>query len=458
MSMRWRTPLACLLALVCGDAAYAQRTRPNILVIVADDLGYADVGAYGCTDVPTPNIDSLARDGIRFTDGYVTGPYCSPTRAALLTGRYQQRYGHEFNPGPPASSQPGVGLPRSEMTLADRTKALGYTTALIGKWHLGYEPEFHPLKRGFDSFFGFLGGAHSYVDNADANNVVMRGTEPVKDVTYLTDMLGDEAVAFIERHRGSPWFLYLAFNADHAPMQPPQRLLSRFAQIADPLRQKFAGMHSAMDENVGKVLAALSRQGLDERTVVFFMSDNGGPTRVNASRNDPLRGVKAQTWEGGIRVPFILRWSGAVPAGRTYSHPIAQLDVLPTALTAAGADIKSDWKLDGVNLLPYVQGKQTTPPHDALYWRFGSQLAVRMGDWKLVKAPGAGAAAPGAGGRATTEGAHLYNLASDIGEQTNLAEKEPEKGKRLAEAWNKWNAELQEPKWGPPNQTRRNQR
>jgi len=457
MSMR-QTLLGCVLALVCSHTAYAQRTAPNILVIVADDLGYADVGVYGCKDVPTPHIDSLARDGVRFTDGYVTGPYCSPTRAALLTGRYQQRYGHEFNPGPPARPQPGVGLPLSETTLVERAKARGYTTALIGKWHLGYQPEFHPLKRGFDTFFGFLGGAHSYVDNADANNAVMRGTEPIKEVTYLTDMLGDEAVTFIERHRGSPWLLYLAFNADHAPMQPPHRLASRFAQIADPLRQKFAGMHSAMDENVGKVLDALRRHRLDERTLVFFISDNGGPTGVNASRNDPLRGVKAQTWEGGIRVPFIVRWPGVVPAGKTYPHPVAQLDVLPTALAAAGADIKPDWKLDGVNLLPYLQGKNTSPPHDALYWRFGSQLAIRMGEWKLVKAPGAGATAARGGAKATTEGAHLYNLASDVGEQTNLAEKEPAAAKRLADVWNRWNAELMEPKWGPPARAPRNPR
>ena len=455
MTIKRHAVLGSLVALLYGDAAYAQRAQqPNILLIVADDLGYADVGAYGCKDVPTPNIDSLARDGIRFTDGYVTGPYCSPTRAALLTGRYQQRFGHEFNPGPPSIPHPGVGLPLSETTLAQRLKTLGYTTALVGKWHLGYEPEFQPLKRGFDTFFGFLGGAHSYVDNADPAHPVRRGSEPVKQVTYLTDMFGDEAVAFIERHRGSPWFLYLAFNADHAPMQPPQRLLPRFAHLPDPLRQKFAGMHSAMDENVGRVFEALRRSQQADRTLVFFISDNGGPTNVNASRNEPLRGFKAQTWEGGIRVPFIMRWPQGLPAGKTSSHAVAQLDVLPTVLAAVGADIKSEWKLDGVNLLPHLQGRNAGAPHDALYWRFGSQLAVRMGDWKLVKAPGAGAAAPRAGGRATTDGAHLYNVAADIGEQNNLAEKEPDRVKRLADAWNKWNVGNEEPRWPPPEPRR----
>jgi arylsulfatase A-like enzyme len=423
--------------------------RPNILIILADDLGYGDIGANGCRDVPTPNIDSLAKNGVRFTSGYVSGPYCSPTRAALLTGRYQQRFGHEFNPGPVQNADPEFGLPLTETTIADLLKAHGYATALVGKWHLGYEAKFHPQRRGFDEFFGFLGGAHSYLHNQDERNPIMRGTEPVKQVSYTTDIFGDEALAFVERNKAKPWFLYLAFNADHGPMEATEKYLARVAHIQDPLRRTFAAMHTALDNNIGKVLAGLKKHGQENNTLIFFLSDNGGPTRVNASRNDPLRGFKAQTWEGGVRVPFLAQWKGRLPAGKTYPQPIMQIDLLPTALAAVGIRVKADWKLDGVNLLPYLTGKEPAPPHEALYWRFGEQMAIRRGDWKLVKAPGAGAEFAERRSRATTEGAHLYNLASDIGEQNNLAAKEPDRVKELAAAWERWNAELQEPRWVP---------
>lgn len=432
----------------------ARSRKPNILVILADDLGYADIGVQGSQDVPTPYIDSLARNGVRFTNGYVSGPYCSPTRAGLLTGRYQQRYGHEFNPGPAQNADPDVGLPLTETTMADRFKALRYTTGLIGKWHLGYEPKFQPQQRGFVEFFGFLGGAHSYLSNNNSQNYVMRGSEPVQEISYLTDMFGDEAVSFVERHKDEPWFLYLAFNANHTPMQATEEYLSRFPNISDPLRQKFAAMHSAMDDNIGKVLETLRKHNLEENTLIFFLSDNGGPTRANSSRNTPLRGFKAQTWEGGIRVPFIIQWRGTIPEGRVYDDPVIQLDVLPTALAAAGSKIESEWKLDGVNLLPYLEGKKKSP-HKALFWRFGEQMAIRKGDWKLVKAPGSGAEFAERRGAATTEGAHLYNLAQDVGEQTNLAEQEPEKVKQLSAVWENWNSELEEPRW-TPNRGRRN--
>jgi arylsulfatase A-like enzyme len=440
------------LFLLAGWPAQAQRRpapKPNILLIVADDLGYADIGVNGCVDAPTPQIDSLAKNGVRFTNGYVSGPYCSPTRAGLMTGRYQQRYGHEFNPGPAGNADPEFGLPLTETTLPQRLKALGYATGMVGKWHLGYEPKFHPLKRGFDEYFGFLGGAHSYVDNGDNINQITRGTEPVKEISYLTDMFGDEAVAFVERQKDKPWFLYLPFNADHSPMHAKEQDLAKFANIKDPLRQKFAAMHAAMDAQIGRALETLRKHQLEENTLILFVSDNGGPTQANGSRNTPLRGFKAQTWEGGVRVPMLAQWKGRLPAGKVYEQPVIQLDFLPTALAAAGAEIKAEWKLDGVNLLPYLTGKQKGAPHAALYWRFGQQIAIRMGDWKLVKAPGANATQGEFRTKATTEGAHLYNLTSDIGEQNNLAEKEPAKRAQLAAAWDKWNAELIEPKWIP---------
>ena len=441
-----------------GQRRAASPARPNILIILADDLGYADIGVNGCRDVPTPNIDSIARNGVRFTSGYVSGPYCSPTRAGLLTGRYQQRFGHEFNPGPAQQADADFGLPLTETTIADRLKALGYATALVGKWHLGFEPRFHPLKRGFDQFFGFLGGAHSYIDNVDNRNRVMRGNEPVREITYLTDMFGDEAVGFIEKQKANPWFLYLAFNADHTPMHAKESYLARFAGIDDPLRRNFAAMHAAMDDNIGRVLETLRRNKLEEKTLIFFLSDNGGPTNGNASRNTPLRGFKAQTWEGGIRVPFLAQWKGTLPAGKVYDLPVIQLDLLPTALAAAGTEAKAEWKLDGVNLIPFLTGKQNGVPHDRLYWRFGQQIAMRMGDWKLVKAPGANARQGEFLEKASVDGAHLYDLKNDIGEQTNLAEKESARLRQLAEAWNQWNAGLVDPKWVPqraaPNRRR----
>ena len=432
-----------------------QANRPNILILLADDLGYADIGANGCKDVATPNIDSLANNGVRLTSGYVSGPYCSPTRAALLTGRYQQRFGHEFNPGPIQNADPDFGLPLTETTMADRLKANGYATALVGKWHLGFEAKFHPQRRGFDEFFGFLGGAHSYLRNQANRKAIVRGTEPIKEVTYTTDMFGDEAVMFIERNKSTPWFLYLAFNADHAPMEATDKYLARVEHIQDPLRRTFAAMHTALDDNVGKVLATLKKHGLENDTLVVFLSDNGGPTPVNASRNDPLRGFKGQTWEGGVRVPFIVQWKGTLPAAKVYAQPAMQIDILPTALAAMGVQAKPEWKLDGVNLLPYLAGKNSGSPHDALYWRFGEQMAIRQGDWKLVKAPAAGAAIIERSSPGSAVGAHLYNLTTDIGEQNNLAAKEPERVKQLATAWEKWNAELQEPRWTPERAQRR---
>jgi arylsulfatase A-like enzyme len=436
-----------------GAAAEAKRRPPNVVILLADDLGYADVGFQGCKDIPTPHIDSLAKNGVRCTNGYVSGPYCSPTRAGLMTGRYQQRYGHEFNPGPAGKAGNDVGLPLSEATLADRLKAAGYVTGLVGKWHLGGAPQFHPQRRGFDEFFGFLGGAHPYFPGKGAP--IYRGTKAVEEKEYLTDAFAREAVAFLDRHKGKPFFLYLAFNAVHTPMQATDARLKRFASIADETRRTYAAMTAAMDEAVGKVLDKLRSAGLEEDTLIFFFSDNGGPTMrgttINGSRNTPLRGSKRTTLEGGIRVPFVVQWKGRLPAGKDYAQPVIQLDVLPTALAAAGIEGKPGWKrLDGVDLLPYLTGRKAGPPHEALYWRLGEQMAVRQGDWKLVRydptADGAGKAKKGGKGRATPS--KLYHLGTDVGEANDLTAKRPEKVKELEAAWQKWNAELVRPLWG----------
>jgi arylsulfatase A-like enzyme len=385
---------------------------------------------------------------VRFTSGYVSGPYCSPTRAGLMTGRYQQRFGHEFNPGPAQQASAVFGLSLKEKTLGNHFQEAGYATGWFGKSHLGYEPQFHPLKRGFNEYFGFLGGAHSYLDAAsDSRNPILRGNTPVKSIDYTTDAFGREAAQFIEKHHAEPWLVYLPFNAVHAPLQALEKYRSRFPHIANQKRQTFAAMLSAMDDAVGAVLAKIREHGLEENTLIFFFSDNGGPTASTTSGNGPLRGFKAQTWEGGIRVPFMVQWKGCLPAGKVEDRPVIQLDILPTALAAAGVNPKPEWELDGVNLLPYLTGAKTGSPHEALYWRFGGQLAIRKGDWKLVKGPGLAAGPAVMQGKANTEGAELYNLAQDFGEKHNLAAQNPAKVKELATAWNVWNKELADPAW-----------
>jgi arylsulfatase A-like enzyme len=427
--------------------------KPNILLIVSDDHGYGDVGAYGCKDIPTPHLDSLAKQGVRFTSGYVSGPYCSPTRAGLMTGRYPQRFGHEFNPGPAPVEGKSLGLPRSETPLPQRLKPAGYVTGMVGKWHLGYEKDLHPLSRGFDEFFGFLGGAHSYVNSpATAANPILRGRDPVDEKEYLTDAFRREAVAFVDRHAKDTWFLYLAFNAVHGPMDAAPRYAERFSNLTAG-RKTYATMLTAMDDAIGAVLARLREHKIEENTLILFVADNGGPEAVNSSDNGALRGVKGQTWEGGVRVPFMAQWKGRLPAGKTFDLPVIQLDYVPTALVAAGVEVKPEWKLDGVNLLPYLRGDKNTAPHDALYWRFGQQMAIRMGDWKLVKATGGAVdETPGGSRRSVVKdlaGAQLYHLGKDIGETTDLAAKEPDKVKQMVAAWTEWNQGNVDPLWFP---------
>ncbi|RIK85622.1 MAG: sulfatase [Planctomycetota bacterium] len=443
--------------------------KPNIVVIVGDDMGYADLGVHGCRDIATPHLDALASAGVRCTNGYVSGPYCSPTRAGLLTGRYQTRFGHEFNPGAGLRAQTAggrrqrradeaggavtsFGLPLSETTMADRLRAAGYVTGLVGKWHLGSEPQFHPRRRGFDEFFGFLGGAHPYV--AGEGPAILRGDTAVDEKEYLTDALAREAVQFIERYRDEPFFLYLAFNAVHTPMQADEARLAKFQSIPDETRRTYAAMMSAMDDAVGRVAATVAQTGLEENTLVFFISDNGGPrlrsTSVNGSDNSPLRGSKRTTLEGGVRVPFFVKWPARLKAG-VYDKPVIQLDILPTVLAAAGIEAPADARFDGVDLLPYLVGENPAPPHEALYWRLGPQMAIRQGDWKLVRY---NPAIDGEPGRATA--AKLYNLAEDIGEQHDLAAAMPEKASELQAAWDACNASNVVPLWRDDGGRRRN--
>jgi arylsulfatase A-like enzyme len=444
-----RPALSALLGLLAAGTAPAADgpRKPNVLLVVADDLGYADLGLHGSTEIRTPHLDALGRGGVVFTNAYVSAPVCSPSRAGFLTGRYQTRFGHEFNPALPKFGGAAQGLPAGETTVADRLKAAGYRTGLLGKWHQGEGPAFHPLARGFDEFFGFMSLGHSYLEPDDpAYGPVYRDRERAAFTGYLTDVLADEACAFVDRNKAGPWFLYLAFNAVHTPMEAPPADVAAFAAEPDPTRRTYLAMLARLDAAVGRVVAKVREAGLENDTLVIFFSDNGGPIAKfapNGARNGRLRGSKGDTWEGGIRVPFLVRWPGKVPAGGRFDRPVISLDATATALAAAGVEPRPEWKLDGVNLLPHLTGAAAAPPHEALFWRFGPQMAVRVGDWKLVKAT----LSAEVHFTDTPPRPMLFNLKDDVGETTDLAAKLPDKVRELQAAWDKWDAGNAAPAW-----------
>ena len=433
--MKTRSVLCAAVVVVVVITTVAEAAKkPNIIIILADDLGYADVGVNGCKDVPTPHVDSIATGGVRFTDGYANHTVCSPSRAGLLSGMYQHRFGFEFNSGPERFASQKFGLPRSVPSLAEKLKAAGYATGMVGKWHIGFREELRPPERGFDFYYGFLSGARTYFPDGRQNNQLFRNGKPVKlETEYLTDAFATESVAFIKRHRDEPFFLYLAFNAVHTPMEATKKYLDRFPDIRDPKRQALAGMLSAMDDAVGSVLAILRDLDVEENTLTFFYSDNGGVPPKNASRNDPLRGRKGQVFEGGVRVPFMVQWKGKLPSGMTYRKPVMGFDVHATALAAAGVAVPEDRPIDGVNLIPYLTGKREGQPHEQLFWRAGRQHAARVGDWKLVVVPGASPM--------------LFNLKDDIGEERDVAKERPEKLKELQAAYAAWGAKMMPARW-----------
>jgi len=413
--------------------------RTNIVLILADDLGYADVGYHGCVDVPTPHIDSIAREGVRFTEGYSNGAVCAPTRAALMTGRYQGRFGSQTNPGPYRRSPTvKIGVTPKQPLLSQRLKALGYVTGCFGKWHLGGEilgdPALMPLNRGFDEFFGFLEGAASYVDHDNREEKYWRNDKLVRtEKEYYTDALGREAVTFIKRHRDKPFFLYLPFSAVHAPMQAPPGYVTKCSHIEEPMRRKLAAMLSAMDDNIGRVLRALHETGLDQRTFVIFMSDNGGKPDNNGSLNIPLRGEKGQYYEGGIHVPFCMKWPGQIEPGQVYREPVIGMDLFPTVVAAAGGKVRAEWKLDGVDLLPFVKGAARGCPHDVLHWGDARRFAIREGEWKLVCERGKPC---------------LFNLEKDPSETEDVLAEHPAVHRRLQRKHRQWVSELMPPQYG----------
>lgn len=428
---RMSHPLACLVLL----AACAAPFRPNVVVVLVDDLGYRDLSCMGCEDFETPNLDALAASGVRLTQGYVSHPYCSPSRAGLLTGRHQQRFGHEHNPRyDEADDQTGTDV--NEAMLPALLEGTGYRTALVGKWHVGAGEPFRPLARGFDEFFGFLGGGHHYFladEASEYRGALWRGAAPTdQSPTYLTDDLTDEAVAFVERSAGEPFFLLLAYNAPHSPDHVTEEYLGPLADIEHGGRRRYAGLVAGVDAGVGRLLATLEEKGLREDTLVVFLSDNGG--RRGVSDNRPLRGNKGWLHEGGLRVPFFWSWPGHLPSGAVYDEPVTALDILPTILAGAGAALPED--LDGVDVLPYLAGERAGAPHTELHWRVcgGEGWAVRRGDWKLVR-------------DVAMPGAELYDLAADVGEDRDLAAEHPGVAAELEALHAAWDGTLVTPRW-----------
>ena len=467
---------ALLLAglVVTSDTSGAEPSRPNIIVLLADDLGYGELSCQGNPEIPTPNIDAIAANGVRFTDGYVAGPNCSPSRAGFLTGRIPTRFGYEFNPIGERNEDPNIGLPVKEVTIAETLQDAGYTTGLIGKWHQGGTAKYHPFRHGFDEFFGFMHEGHYFVPppydgvttmlrrkrlpdgregrwvgekgliysthmgynepDYDADNPIERGGQPVVEREYLTDALTREAVDFIDRHDDKPFFLYLAYNAVHSPLQGADAYMEKFSQIEDIHRRIFAAMLGNLDDSVGAVMAQLRKSGLEENTLVFFLSDNGGPTRELTSSNAPLRGEKSSMYEGGLRVPFMVQWKGTLPAGKVYEKPVSSFDIYATA--AANSGIAAPQNIEGVDLVPYLTGKDSGNPHETLFWRQGGRAGLRHGDLKLVRMGGRKKA-----GKARWE---LYDLSKDLSEETDLAKVNPEKLAELIAVWEKMNGEMSE--------------
>jgi arylsulfatase A-like enzyme len=414
--------------IVAATFAHSAERQPNILLIVSDDAGYADFGFQGCKDIATPKLDALAAGGLRFTQGYAPGPVCSPSRCGMLTGKFPARTGHENN------LRAGFGVDTATSLLPARLKALGYHTGMIGKWHLGAEKPYLPWERGFDDFYGFLGGQHSYLAPTNKSVVMLRNGVETKEPEYLTDGFAREAESFISRNSNpsQPWFLYLAFNAVHSPMQPKPAELEQISKVSDRQRRVLAAMTVSLDKGVGRALAALDAARVTSNTLVIFINDNGGAT-YSKFYNTPLRGHKGTLFEGGIRVPFLARWPGMFPVAKTCDAPVTGLDLLPTLLAAGGAKSDAWADSDGVNLLPFLTGKSPGRPHSTLFWRFNVVAAVRDGDWKLIRIQGAPPL--------------LFNLAADLSEKNNLAADHPDKVRDLLAKLAEWEQPFPPPRW-----------
>ena len=399
-------------------------------MILADDLGYGDLGVTGCPDIETPNLDQLAAEGVRFSHAYANGPVCTPTRVALLTGRYQQRTGMDrviF------VGERELGLTLDALLLPELLKQQGYTTGIMGKWHLGFPKEYFPNRRGFDTFFGFLAGNIDYfahTDRYENHDLWHNETEIRRDGQYMTELIGDESVEFIRQHRDEPFFLYVPFNAPHDPFQGPGDAASAGNQ---PLtrqtyrtRAKFIEMVESMDLHIGRILDEIAQQDLEQDTVVFFMSDNGGLTAV--ARNDPFRGQKTTLWEGGIRSPLLVRWKGRLEPARVIDDMVAAMDLHPTVLEIAGVELPPN--LDGVSLMGVLEGKVHLQ-RDTLYFHYQDpspdqppQQAMVQRGWKYLR---------------NREGQeYLFHLAEDASESSDRSAEQPERLERMKALYEAW--------------------
>lgn len=460
----------------------SSKKRPNILLIIVDDLGKYELSGYGGELVETPNMDAIGENGIRFKDAYVTAPICAPSRAGILTGKYQQRYGFETQPmefyptnkleyiagkkakrlgdwkvsTPPSYPSPWEierqGIPQDEINLAEILQASGYATGIIGKWHLGHGEEHIPNKRGFDYQYGFYGafslytpkqstpGYEEYIqDDLSAkhqwdmkrndNAAIRENDQVVIEKDYLTFAIRDKAKSYISSHKDSSFFLYLSFNAPHVPFQAPQSYYDQFSHIKDKNQRVYLAMIKALDDAIGEVMSELKRHGLEENTLVYFISDNGAATYTKAASSAPLKGGKITHFEGGVNVPFMMQWKGHLPEGVVYNYPVSALDIFATSIAACEITLPNSRKWDGINLLPFISGKNTTEPHDKIYWRSDHIRAIRYKKWKLIMST-------------RDNWLHLYNLENDISEEIDLSDLNVEEKMKLLRFFEEWNAEL----------------
>lgn len=401
--------------------------KPNVIVMLLDDAGYADFGFAGCKDLKTPNIDRLAYNAMRFSDAHVTASVCGPSRAGLMVGRYQQRFGFECNP--PAEYS---GIDLNQKTLADAMKKAGYQTAAFGKWHLGEGPEYRPNKRGFDYFWGFLAGGRSYFPNKKQDREGTQHSIRENDTFtqfegYLTDRLGDKAVEYIEKHKEQPFFMYWAPNAVHTPMEATKEDLALFGGHQ---RQTLAAMTWSLDRAIGKIITKLKEEELLDNTLIFFLSDNGG-AHNNQSSNLPLKGFKGNKYEGGHRVQFFVHWPEVISTGKQFDGLTSALDIFATSIDVAGLPV--DKSLDGVSLVPYLKGEKTGDPHDKLFWRKDQMAAARLGDHKII--------------RVSKLGYRMYNLENDLQETNDLVEVEVQNFELLNTKLREWENGLVNPWW-----------
>ena len=427
---------ALTLSLIGMHSIVLAEEKPNIVIILTDDQGYADVSynPQSPPEVSTPNIDALAHSSIICTQGYTSGHVCSPTRAGLMTGRYQQRFGIY------TAGEGGSGVPLDEVFIPQRLKPAGYVSGALGKWHLGLTEEYHAMNRGFDEFYGFMGrGAHPYFDHSDMDHPIYRGLKPIKEEGYLTTRITEEAVGFINRHKEDPFFLYVAYNAVHAPPEAPEEDIQNVT--GDKKRDTLMAMIKHLDMGVGEIVNSLKKHDVFDNTLLIFLTDNGGSKTMSAN-NAPLRGFKQMDYEGGIHVPFIVSWPAQLEGGKKCDVPMWSTDLFATALDAAGLSMPKDKPLDGKSILPALKG-ETDKLHDELYWSSGGEKgkwAIRNGNWKLV---------------AERKRVELFDLEKDLSETTDLAAKHPKVVSELTAKYNAWLDEMADPvskqgkRWNP---------